>query len=130
MLTAASVLETAWRFICRFQHYTPNGDKQKWWALAALAFVASFSVRYEICEPSQYHRFKECARHNIPYIIWHFIEVHNGVVVAVATGVIAIFTITLSRSTSRTLAHLERQFIAEHRPHIGVSPRIKGAFQN
>lgn len=26
MLTAVSGPETAWRFICRFQHYTPNGQ--------------------------------------------------------------------------------------------------------
>jgi hypothetical protein len=101
-------------------------QKRAWWILAALAFVASFFVRQLVCDYSQYHGYKECARHSIANIVWDWIDVHSGVAVAIATAFIAWFTFTLMRVSKRQGEQIDREFLASHRPHIGVRPRLQG----
>ena len=96
-------------------------DKRKWWILAAVVFVASFFLRYDICEATQYHHFSQCTSHNVPDIIWRWIDLHNGLFVAIFTG-------TLWWTTSSTLAHLRREFTAEHRPWLRVTVKIASGF--
>lgn len=119
--------------------------KQRWQkivvgiaAFVAALFVISFlfPAEYQICGLDEYTHAKICdAYHLGPYVFFWItgqIDAHNGFVTAVASAFIAIFTLTLSKTSedqgSLTLQSIElarQEFLASHRPHLKVHfPRI------
>jgi hypothetical protein len=57
----------------------------------------------------------------IAVAVLDFLEKHNGAVTGVATVFIAAFTFTLKRSTDKLWKLARRDFIATHRPRVGVA---------
>lgn len=97
-------------------------------AVVAFLFVGTFLLpsNYQTCQQSGYNHARECAQHHFgPFaLIWvaKEIEKYNGLVTAIATAVMAIFTGTLWRSsantaklTEKTVDLAEKQFLMEGR---------------
>jgi hypothetical protein len=93
-------------------------------AALALLFAASFffPAKYQICGADEYTHARECAEHHagsfallwITSVVDHF----NGLVTAIATVVMAIFTGTLWLVTNRSVSLAREEFIASHRSRI------------
>jgi hypothetical protein len=93
-----------------------------WWIGSALLLVfgLSFFQHGEVCERAEYGYFVECTSHNIPYIVWHFVDVHNGIVAAIAAIFVALFTAVLTRVSRRQGAQIDREFAATHRAWVSI----------
>jgi hypothetical protein len=86
----------------------------------SLLVAGSFFVQYEICEPAAHRYFKECAEHNVPYIVATFFDGHNGSVSAIAAVFIAGFTLTLWLVSRRQADLIERTLIVGERAFVFV----------
>ncbi len=89
----------------------------------ALVGVAVLYPRYgEVCTTSKQTGNRHCATYHVALVpiieLADFIENHDAAIVALGTLAIAAFTCTLWWTTRGTLAHLRREFEAEHRPWI------------
>jgi hypothetical protein len=75
--------------------------------MAAIGFATSFffPAVYYVCGPDDYTHIKECAPHHFgpAIVVWAMVQVdnHNGLATAMATVVIAAFTIILVRINNR-----------------------------
>ncbi len=67
----------------------------------------------QICEPNKDGPQGDCARYHVALVaMWHiakFLDDHNGVMTAIATGVVAWFTFSLRQSTDKLWDAGERQ---------------------
>lgn len=105
-------------------------------AFLAVGFVLFFAslgapAAYEICGPNEYTHAKECVPHHLgPYlVIWIAGEIdsHNGIITALATVAVALFTVILARVGQQTEKTARRQIDLQntqhfltHRPHLVV----------
>lgn len=100
-------------------------------AIAAILFAISFhfSTAYQICSPGEYTHQKECTQYHLgPYILaWivAVIDIHNGLVTAIATVFIAGFTTVLATVTNRqarltreSIDLARKEYVTSHRPRI------------
>ena len=89
-------------------------------ALFAASFL--FSAEYKICSPNEYTHTKECTPYHYgPYVFAWLVSVadnHNGLITAIATVFVAIFTWTLWSVTGRAVSLAREEFISTHRPKI------------
>ena len=87
-------------------------------------FAASFffSAEYKICSQNEYTHTKECTSYHYgPYVFAWLVTVtdsHNGLITAIATVFVAIFTWTLWSVTGRAVSLAREEFISTHRPKI------------
>ena len=87
--------------------------ERTWFIVAAIALVASFFARFEICEPTKFRHFEHCASHNLLYVLISIFDAHNGTVAAIAGILVAIFTATLYWTA-------KQEFLTTHRPALVV----------
>lgn len=105
--------------------------------IAAVLFAATFLFPegYQACHPNDYTHAKECAPHHLGPVILlriaYWADLHNGLVTAVATLAIAIFTIVLSKISvdqgrfSERALKINRQpfvFVDDYKPFYEIDP--------
>jgi hypothetical protein len=89
------------------------------------------SSQVEICQAAQENGPQYCATYPLIPGALAYVEAHNGLVTALATIIIAVFTWKLSGATDRLRIGADNQsevtrqmFLAENRPWISVKPVI------
>jgi hypothetical protein len=82
-------------------------------AIFVIGFIFLIPAYGQICEQNKDGSQGDCPRYHVALVaIWHiakFLDDHNGVMIAIATGVVAWFTFSLRQSTDKLWDAGERQ---------------------
>lgn len=93
--------------------------------LASLGLLFFAPIHPQVCAGGSYQQSGPCARENLIFWLFNFVDEHSGIVSAIATVFIAWFTLTLKnasieqgRLTERSVIIAERTLTEIERPYL------------